>query len=247
MINLDMSALKTFVVAEAEGSFSAAAYIVGCSQGAVSMRMKRLEQSLGGSLFKRNYHQLTLTDLGKTVLVDAKRLLAMQNLLLENTHPPSDIMHIRLGVAEGYTKPILSNLLSSLVSSHPQLKLDVVCEISIHLKERILRNELDLAVVTTAYPTIKSELLSRQKLIWVTSESFVVSRLSDVPLAVFPEGCPFRNRAIERLDLAGCEWRVVFSSSSGEAVNSAVSSGMAVTVMAENMVPKTLRPAPTEW
>ena len=247
MTDLDTLALRTFVVADAEGSFSAAAAVLGCSQGAVSMRIKRLEESLGGALFTRNYHQLTLTDLGRTVLVDAKRLLAMQTMLLANSRPSRDLVRIRLGVAEDYAEPILSRLVSSLMTRHPQLKLDVTCGLSVLLKTLVAQDDLDLAIVTTASPATGSELLSKQKLLWVTSGSSILAPQDAVPLAVFPEGCAFRERVIERLDRIGRDWRVVFSSSSGEAIRSAVSAGVAVTVMADNTIPQSLTPAPGEW
>ncbi len=67
-MDLSTDLLRTFVAAATEESYTAAAAIVHRTQSAVSMQMKRLEESIGCPLFKRNGHSMRLTSEGQTLL-----------------------------------------------------------------------------------------------------------------------------------------------------------------------------------
>jgi len=57
--------------------------------------------------------------------------------------------------------------------------------------------------------------------------------LSDepVPLALFPQGCIYRQRAIRSLDKARRRWRVAFGSHSLTGIQAAVASGLGISVL----------------
>jgi DNA-binding transcriptional LysR family regulator len=76
-MNIDLEQLITFERIVREGSFSAAAWALDMPQPTVSARIKSLEQTLGGSLFRRQGRKVTLTDLGQTFLPYAQRTIAV--------------------------------------------------------------------------------------------------------------------------------------------------------------------------
>ena len=61
---MDIDLLRTFVAICDTGSFTAAARHVGRTQSAVSLQVRRLEQSLGRPLFQRGAHGTELTEHG---------------------------------------------------------------------------------------------------------------------------------------------------------------------------------------
>ena len=59
--NIDILALRSYILAEKLGSFAKAASNLNCSPAALSFRIKKLEETLGTRLFHRNYHNLKAT------------------------------------------------------------------------------------------------------------------------------------------------------------------------------------------
>ena len=59
--NLDLTALRSFVAVADEGGVTRAAGHLNLTQSAVSMQLKRLEESLGLQLLDRSQRQIALT------------------------------------------------------------------------------------------------------------------------------------------------------------------------------------------
>jgi DNA-binding transcriptional LysR family regulator len=57
-VNIELRLLRSFVEIYEAGSLSRAALALGCTQAAMSMRLKLLEDELARPLFIRRYHRL---------------------------------------------------------------------------------------------------------------------------------------------------------------------------------------------
>lgn len=75
---MEIGHLQAFERAAREGSFTAAADLLGLTQPAVSTRIATLEAELGGPLFERG-KRLSLTPLGEAILPLAEKILATIN------------------------------------------------------------------------------------------------------------------------------------------------------------------------
>ena len=73
---LTLDQLRTLVAVADMGSFSAAGRSLGRVQSAVSQTVQALEATLDIALFDRSEKTPTLTDAGKALLPDARRLIA---------------------------------------------------------------------------------------------------------------------------------------------------------------------------
>jgi DNA-binding transcriptional LysR family regulator len=78
-INLEMDALRTLVTAQRLGSFTRAAGQIGRSQSAISQQMRKLEEQVGESLFRKQGRGLALTEAGDVVLAYARRILDLND------------------------------------------------------------------------------------------------------------------------------------------------------------------------
>src|SRR3954470_10432066 len=79
---LDLDAVEAFVrIAELE-SFTRAAEAVGTTQGAISLKLKRLEARLGCRLLERTPRRVQLTARGAAFLDHARELLEAQDRAL---------------------------------------------------------------------------------------------------------------------------------------------------------------------
>ena len=73
--DIEIKLLRAFVGVATEQSFTAAARLVGCSQGAISMRVRALENQLGVRLFHRARLNVRLTPAGEELFPAAQALL----------------------------------------------------------------------------------------------------------------------------------------------------------------------------
>ena len=76
MQNIPTELLRTFVKAIDSGSFTRAGALVGRSQSAVSLQVRRLEEIVAAQLFQRDAHKLQLTQEGTLLAQFARRILA---------------------------------------------------------------------------------------------------------------------------------------------------------------------------
>jgi len=83
--------------------------------------------------------------------------------------------------------------------------------------------------------------LSREEVVWVTSEQHHPHEETPLPLALFPNDCIYRSWAIDALEKAGIEYRVAYSSPSNMGLQSAVIAGLAVTATSLSIIPPGIR------
>src|SRR5262245_44976021 len=73
--DLDTVLLRSFVVLADERHFGRAALRLHVSQPALSKRLRRLEEMVGGALVRRKYRDVRLTEAGRMLLERAPALL----------------------------------------------------------------------------------------------------------------------------------------------------------------------------
>jgi len=81
--NLDLDTLRTLITAHDVGGFAQAAERLGRTPSAISLQMKRLQEELGTPLFRKHGRGLKLTEAGDTALGYARRMLALNDDLLQ--------------------------------------------------------------------------------------------------------------------------------------------------------------------
>ncbi len=241
LINLEHDLLRTFVAIVDTGGFTPAARQVHRTQSAVSMQMKRLEESVGRLLFERDGRGVNLSADGEILLVYARRLLRLHDEAVSALTRPDMVGAVCLGTPDDYVDRFLPNILARFAQAYPRVQVEVLCEPSTHLRELLADQRLDLALITCAPGREAGEVVRREPLVWVTSERHCAHESDPLPLAVFQKGCFFRGWATAALDQAGRSYRIAYSSPSISGIFASVSAGLAVTVLARSVVPGNLR------
>lgn len=240
--NLPTELLRTFVAIADSGNFSQAAEQVHRTQSAVSMQVKRLEELLGKSLFKRDSRHSRLTADGLTLLGYARRILKLNEEAVSLLTRPELSGWVSIGLPDDYATRFLPEILAGFSRTHPRVQVQVTCEPSSQLKQRIQRQELDLAMITSATAEIENSLLLRREpMVWVTAEQHLQHEESPLPLALFPDDCYCRNWALEALDKANIDYRIAYTSPSIMGMQAAVMAGLAVTAISQSIIPPGMR------
>ena len=240
MIDLDTKQLRSFLCLSVERSFSKAARQIGCSQATMSVRIQKLEETLGMRLFDRGPHEVKLTPEGRDLLPDIRNLVDMQDRMYERIQTRRVIGQVRLGVAEGYDASLLPSLLKYMQQNHAAAELDITCRPSWRLQQLIESRTLDLAVVTLPEESPSAVELHRPQLHWVSAPGLALDPSRPVPVAWHREKCFLQSAGMAALKSHGLTYSEVLCSDDSRVIRAAVEAGTAVTVMAEGTVPKTL-------
>lgn len=236
---LTIEYLKTFLVAADSGSFTKAAAAVHRTQSAVSMQMKRLEEEIGKPIFIRKGKMLSLTDTGEMLCDHARRIVQSHDEAVAALSKPAISGIIRFGAVEDYASIVLPKVLSSFAVSYPSIRVDVHVEISSMLKEKLDRGELDFALCAEIMGN--GTVVHREPVVWATSARHLAHEQEPLPVAVYHDGCVFRQWAFEALKKQKKTYRIVYVSTSVTGIIAAVESGLAVSPIGLTYMPKHLR------
>ena len=236
---LDLSVMRTLTVVVETGSFARAARLIGRSESAVSLQMKRLEEQLGEAVFVRSGKAMVLTAAGETLLRYARRLL---DLNAEALAAASGSLggQVTLGVPHDVAETWLPAVVAGFARHHPSVVLRTVEGRSHVVLDRLANGEIDLAVAVTAVPPQDALWSGNLPMIWIGPRDFVFDRAGPLPLAVFDPPCAFRSAATATLDQAGIGWSVAYSSSNLSGLWVAVHVGLGVTVRTPAALPSGL-------
>jgi DNA-binding transcriptional LysR family regulator len=223
--------LHTFVAIAETGSFTDAARRVHRTQSAVSMQIKRLEDLLGKPVFVREGRSVRLTSDGELLLGHARRILRAHQEAMALFAPSPLKGTVRFGTPDEYAVTVLPSILGRFAETHPLADTEVICDTTGNLLRRLDERSVDLALITHGHGADDGIVLWREPLAWVTSAHHDTQERDPLPLALFHQGCRFRQWGIEALAAAGRAYRIAYTSVSLAAIEAAVRSGLAVSVL----------------
>lgn len=239
---LDTEQLRTLIAIADTGNFTRAAAQVHKTQAAVSMQMRRLEETVGRRLFAKSGRVNQLTPDGEHLLEYARRIVALNNEAVATLTEPELEGHVRIGTPDDYAEAFLPRVFARFARTHPLVEVEITCAGSYTLQERIESGTIDLAIVTHQDASMTSEVVRREALYWVTSPRHRIHDREVVPLALGGATCSWRRAATQVLDAENRAYRILYTSPSATALVAAVLSGLAVTVLPESAVrPSMLR------
>lgn len=238
---LDPDLLRTFLAICDAGSFTAAGAVVGRTQSAVSMQMRRLEQELRCSLFRRSAHEVALTPQGEVLRRHARLILNAQQEALAALNRPDVPYEISLAIPDDYALGMLPVVLKDFAAIHPNASVNITCEPSRDIIRNMAEGAYDLALVTEGQGGMTGPVVHQEPCHWVTGASSDAHLRDPLPLAFGTEEDTYRQWAIDRLLKQGRSFRIAYTSISMAAIRGAVASGLAVSVMARSSMTPAMR------
>ena len=241
LVNLDIDLLRAFVAVADANSFTRAGVRLGRSQSTISLQIKRLEEQLNGELFSRDPRNVVLTSHGEALLVQARRLLRVNDEIIGEMFEHSLEGEVRLGAPEDFATTHLPGILGDYARAYPHVSLSVTCDLTLRLMDKMSQGELDLALIKREpVGAGGGQSVWREHLVWVGAGEDILPKDAPVPLVVAPSPCVYRTRASAALDAAGRAWRVAYTSPSLAGQVAALRAGLGVTVLPTEMVPHEL-------
>ena len=237
--NLPTDLLRTFIAVVELGGHSKAGNLLGRSQPAISLQIQRLEELVRAPLLTQEGRNIQPTPAGAALLSFAREMVRINDEAVRYFHRSDLTGVLRIGLPTDYAVSFLQNTLTSFIRQHPEVELEIHCDLSRELHRLLRAEELDIIIATM--PTPRMPYLSRawiEQPIWAAASGFEVTPDRPIPLGAHLEGCDYRARMIGALDAIERRWRIVYTSPGISGLQNAVLNGLCVTAL----TPATLLP-----
>jgi LysR family hydrogen peroxide-inducible transcriptional activator len=160
-INKEMTLqqLEYIIAVEQHGYFVNAAEACGVTQSTLSLMIKKLEEELDVKIFNRDTHPVTVTEMGRKVIDEAKMAVYHTKQLLELTRTAKEQASGDLSIAMTTTvAPVLMpGLFHYMRTKNPAIRLRVEEMITATIITKLKKAEVDMGIVT--YPVNDPDLL----------------------------------------------------------------------------------------
>ncbi len=234
---LDLDVLRTFVAIAETGSFTAAANAVFRTPSAVSMQIKKLEETLRCAVFNRDARSVSLTADGEILMGYARRMLAINREAVSKFVVPDVSGVVRLGSPDDYGERVLPAVLKRFAQSHPSVAVDVIIDQSVNLRRRLNERELDITLFTVCRNIPPdAEILLTEPIVWGGARGGCAHMKKPLPVSVWEEGCAWRADALEALGRDGVEYRVAYMSAHTAGQRSAILADLAIAPLPKSFI-----------
>ncbi len=239
--NLDLTALRSFVAVADTGGVTRAAGALNLTQSAVSMQLKRLEETLGTQLFDRSNRRIALTGAGEQLLSYARRMVQLNDEVVARMTDPGHEGEIVLGVPCDIVHPAVPEVLRRFNAVYPRMRVNLLSSYTRSLKELYSQGKAQIILTTEDECDAGGETLVELPLVWVGAPGGKAWRERPLRLA-FELRCIFRASVQQALDAAGIPWEMAVDSESTRTVEASVSADLAVHAQLEGMYSSYMAP-----
>ena len=163
--NLDLTALRSFVAVADAGGVTRAAGFLNLTQSAVSMQLKRLEESLDLQLMDRTARTIALTASGEQMLGYARKMLALNDEAYARLTHQAYEGEVVLGVPHDIVYPSIPLVLRRFNVEYPRVRVQLVSSFTRSLKDQFRRGKCDLILTTEDECDTGGECLTKQPLV----------------------------------------------------------------------------------
>lgn len=228
-VNLPTELLRSFAAIVDSGSMLKATERVFVTQSALSLQMKRLEETVQAPLFHRDGRRLVLTPMGQTLLAYARELLAVNDRAVAAVTGDVLAGPARVGLVQDFAETLLSGVLARFAQLNPEAQLQVRVGGSQELLDLLASDRLDTVLCIGAADDAAA--ICTAPTIWLGDEALLEAEV--LPVAVLERPCRFRDAMLSHLAASERPYRIVLETPSLSVLRAAVQSGLGVTCRTE--------------
>lgn len=235
--------LQFLVALRAEGSFVAAAEVVGVTQPTLSAGIKDLETSLGVTLVERGRAGATLTPAGELAAERAARAISEVEELVRSVQAAGEPFcgSFRLGAIPTIAPFLLPRALPLLKKKFPRLRLQMREDLTHRLIEQLRARTLDAAIIALPYEAhgIATLPIADDEFLFLGPEDHPLAKRNDLmpdqlkqeELLLLEDGHCLREHALSACRLAPSRRSSEVGATSLHTLVQMVAGGMGVTLL----------------
>lgn len=240
---MNLRDLKYLIALSEHRHFGKAAKACFVSQPALSMQIKKLEDTLGVQLLERTNKSVLLTDIGNSIVQRAQNILIhaeeIREMAKQARDPESGEMSI--GLFPTLAPYLLPHIFPKLSEPFPHLEIYLVESKSHELLEKLRQGKLDAALLAlpldepdlTVTPLFEEEFnLAVSATHPLAKKDYIrLSDLENQPLLLLEEGHCLRDQALSLCHKANTSEAKRFYATSLETLRYMVASNIGITLM----------------
>lgn len=140
--------VETFILLARIGSVRRVAEVMHATPGAISMRLRSLEEELGLTLFHYDGKSMALTEQGARLVHHAEAVLEMTRKMEEAARDDGQEMggRVRVGIIETVVHTCLPDLMKLMRSTLPAVEIDLHVDLTVNLAEQMMSGQLDIVM-----------------------------------------------------------------------------------------------------
>ncbi|AJY12472.1 LysR family transcriptional regulator [Burkholderia dolosa] len=186
--------------------------------------------------------RLALTPAGDTLYAYARNIVDMEREVRARLRGAPAHGRLRVGASEDFAGAWLPHVLRTFRDHHPYASIELKVGITASLLREQTLGRLDVVFGKQCrHVDAAGELLWEEPLVWAFAADVSLNHGREVPLALFPEPCVYREAAVSALAASLRPFRVLFESASMAGCVSAALAGFAVTALARSQLRDGLR------
>lgn len=243
---LDSDLMRGFLAVVETGSVTRAADRLGRTQSAVSMQIRKLEDSLGQALFVRGARGVSMTPRGQQLLPYAQRVAGLLDEAATALRVKPLTGPVRVGIPDEYLETVLPAALAAFARCHPETEVTLRCDFSAPQLAALAEDKIDLAVVFTSHNHDEAEVLCVEPTVWVTSIAHAQHLRRPLPVATYFSSDWCRDFALRSLDQIGMPYRSAFECDTAGGMRRAAMIGLAVAPLSRSTIPDGCRELTTK-
>jgi DNA-binding transcriptional LysR family regulator len=230
--NIPIEVLRSFVVVVDSGSYTKAADLLGLSQAAVSAQIGRLRRLLRGELFERK-GALKLTGRGTIALDYARKIIAMNDQLIELAGPRPAPRRILIGLPRWYSYDLLVELIRTCSEVPAFEKVQFRAGDVIEFTRELSTQSIDVAYVVNP-PEQPGQIVAewQEAMYWTKAPDLVLNPAEPVPLVGYP-GSLSQRLATKVLSDAQIPYVITFTGADNTSRKAAVAAKQGLMLMME--------------
>lgn len=229
--SLDIDVLRSVVEIAETSSMTVAADRVGRTPAALSMQLKKLEETLGRALFTRSRQGMSATSEGERLLSYARKMVDLNAAALDAFRGPALSGEVSVGMTDDLGHEQLARVLAAFAKSHPGVTVAVRLGSTSMLAPEFDRGGLDLTLLTPGGGVERRETdqtILREDLAWIGAEGGIARSERPLPIALADHGCAWRQQALAALAAADLPYRIAYISDFDAAEQAAISADLAI-------------------
>jgi DNA-binding transcriptional LysR family regulator len=231
-LNVPVEIVRTVVAVSETGSLSRAGERLGLSQPAVSAQMRRIQNLLGGELFRKTPNGTTPTPLGKLVLNQARKMLDANDQMLRLGGTSEGPQPLRFGISTLFVEEFLRNETAQTLSG-----IVMLTEHSLGIAKGLIDGYIDVGCIlenSSAGAEIADLVVAErdEPFAWVRSKEFVLSPGAPIPLLAWPGD----DMMVRTLTKNGSAYKIVFNSPDYHATMTALRTGIGVAALPSRVI-----------
>ena len=237
--------LKYIVEVARERNFARASEKVFVSQPALSMQIKKLEETLGVEIFERDKQNFLITPVGAEIIKKAEIILQESEeikMIAKNSKDPHK-GEIRIGAFPTVASYFLPNFVKNIHKKFPYLKIFLIEAKSNELVTKLKSGEIDFCLLAMPIKddNLIGEKIFSEKFLLATPKGHPFSKKSKIQikelrkqeLMLLEDGHCMRDQALEICSMVKAFENQDFKATSLETLRQMVANGTGITLMPE--------------